>query len=107
MKLPPPWVRTWVVDPRRRGPDGPEQVSDGALGLLRHLDLANVERPMVIQSEDVGRAVSTSLDGVVERGFEIIGRAKGAEPRGCSLSAEDVAAPPPRAAEHDGRSASA
>ncbi|MBC7975410.1 MAG: hypothetical protein H7138_10525, partial [Myxococcales bacterium] len=91
MKRPPPWVRTWVVDPRRHGPDGAEPVGDGEVGLLRHLDLANVERPMVIQSEDVGRVVSTTVGGVRRRGFEIIGRAKGAEPRGCSLSAEDLA----------------
>jgi hypothetical protein len=90
-KLPPPWVRTAVVDPRRPGPDGPEPVEDGALGLLRHLDLANVERPIMIQSEDVGRVVPADEAG--PRGFEIVGRAKGAEPRGCSLSAEDLTAP--------------
>jgi Acyl-protein synthetase, LuxE len=90
-KVPPPWVRTAVVDPRRIGPDGPEPVEDGELGLLRHLDLANVERPIMIQSEDVGRVVPA--DGAWRRGFEIVGRAKGAEPRGCSLSVEDLAAP--------------
>lgn len=83
MKAPPAWVRTDLVDPRR-AQDGPQ--SDGALGLLRHLDLANVERPAMIQSEDVGRAVAAGD----ARGFEILGRAKGAEPRGCSLTAEDV-----------------
>jgi hypothetical protein len=88
MKLPPPWVRTLVVDPRRIGPDGPAPVGDGELGLLRHLDLANVERPIMVQSEDVGRPVSSGA----ARGFEIVGRARGAEPRGCSLSAEEFAA---------------
>jgi hypothetical protein len=86
-KVPPAWVRTQVVDPRRLGPAGPHPVEDGAVGLLRHLDLANVERPAMIQSEDLGRAV-TAADGA--RGFEILGRARGAEPRGCSLTAEDV-----------------
>jgi hypothetical protein len=106
MKLPPHWMRTEVVDPRRQGPDGPDPVEDGAVGLLRHLDLANVERPLMLQSEDVGHFVSANVDGVRQRGFEILGRAKGAEPRGCSLSAEAVAAPR-RHSEHDARSASA
>jgi hypothetical protein len=70
--------------------------------LLRHHDRANVERPIMIQSEDVG--VSVTAEGFRRRGFEILGRAKGAEPRGCSLGAEDLA---PRHAEHDARSASA
>jgi hypothetical protein len=92
MKLPPHWVRTSVVDPRRPGRHGCALVGDGEVGLLRHVDLANVERPIAIQSEDVGRVVTASVDGVLRRGFEIVGRAKGAEPRGCSLTAEDVAA---------------
>jgi hypothetical protein len=100
-KLGPPWVRTLVVDPRRRGPDGPEEVAVGELGLLRHLDLANVERPLVVQSEDVGRYV---LAGGV-KGFEILGRAKGAEPRGCSLSAEDLQQARPSQAAAPARSA--
>jgi hypothetical protein len=45
----------------------------------------------MIQSEDVGRVVPADETG--PRGFEIVGRAKGAEPRGCSLSAEDLTAP--------------
>jgi Acyl-protein synthetase, LuxE len=100
MKLPPRWVRTEVVDPRRQGPDGPEPVADGEVGLLRHLDLANVERPVMIQTEDVGRVVSANTGGELSRGFEVLGRAKGAEPRGCSLSAEEFASPRHRG-EHD------
>jgi hypothetical protein len=92
-KLGPPWMRTLVVDPRRAagggvagGPAGAREVEVGELGLLRHLDLANVERPLMVQSEDVGKYVV--VGGV--KGFEILGRAKGAEPRGCSLSADDL-----------------
>lgn len=107
MKLPPRWMRTQVIDPRRQGPNGPEPVAAGQLGLLRHLDLANVERPIMIQSEDVGRVVSGSADGRPSQGFEIVGRAKGAEPRGCSLSAEDLASSPVRHGEHEARTASA
>ena len=97
MKAPPGWVRTEVVDPRRSGPNGPEPVADGAVGLLRHLDLANVERPAMIQSEDLGRRVAPAGPNA-SAGFEILGRAKGAEPRGCSLSVEDVRVPRAREA---------
>lgn len=89
MKLSPPWMRTEVVDPRRGAAnsiDGPGVVEVGQQGLLRHLDLANVERPIMVQSEDVGRFVVSGG----QRGFEILGRAKGAEPRGCSLSAGEL-----------------
>jgi hypothetical protein len=101
LKLPPRWVRTEVVDPRRIGPDGPESVTDGSMGLLRHVDLANVERPLAVQSEDVGRYILAGAGGAARRGFEILGRATGAEPRGCSLAAEDLAARPVDAPECD------
>jgi hypothetical protein len=90
MKLPPHWVRTTVVEPRRHGARSSEPVGEGEVGLLRHVDLANVERPIAIQSEDLGRAVAASVDGALRRGFEILGRARGAEPRGCSLTADDL-----------------
>jgi len=79
-KKPPHWMRTQVVDPAHISGGIPETVSDRQ-GLLRHWDLANVERPLVIQSEDIG----------IKRGdgFEILKRAKGAEPRGCSLTMEE------------------
>jgi hypothetical protein len=95
MKVTPAWVRSEVVDPRRDGPDGPEPLADGEVGLLRHLDLANVERPAVIQSEDLGRHVAWR--GWPPRGFEIFGRIEGAEPRGCSLTADDLPAARPTA----------
>jgi Acyl-protein synthetase, LuxE len=103
MKLPPRWVRTEIIDPRRPASDGPELVDDRSVGLLRHLDLANVERPLVVQSEDVGRYASAGTGSAAKRGFEILGRAKGAEPRGCSLTADDVAAPAGRSADGDAR----
>lgn len=76
-KEPAPWARTWVVDPERGEP-----LPRGEIGVLRHLDLANVERPLCVQSDDVGVAFP---DGR----FEILGRAAGAEARGCSLDLED------------------
>lgn len=60
----PPWVRTRLVD-----------------GCLRHYDLANVDSVLAIQTEDLGRLENN-------RTFELLGRASGAEPKGCSLAAE-------------------
>lgn len=75
-KLPPPWVRTLVVDPETLEPLPP-----GREGLLRHVDLANLHTVLAIQTDDLG----VQRDG----GFEVLGRAAGAEPRGCSLMAEE------------------
>ncbi|MDP6943797.1 MAG: hypothetical protein QF464_06565 [Myxococcota bacterium] len=72
-----PWTRTRVV-----APDSLEPVSDGERGLLVHVDLANLERPAFVRTDDVGMA-----DG---DGFEVFGRASGAESRGCSLSVEEL-----------------
>jgi hypothetical protein len=54
-------------------------VADGETGLIRVFDLANVFSVMAIQTEDLGVRR--------ENGFELIGRAQLAEPRGCSLMA--------------------
>jgi hypothetical protein len=68
----PPWARVRVVSPETG-----REVVDGETGLLRVFDLANVFSVMAIQTEDLA----------VRRGdgFELISRAKLAEPRGCSL----------------------
>ena len=71
-----PWVRTCVVDAQTLDP-----VPPGTPGLLRIFDLANLGSVMAIQTED--RAVA-SPDGT----FQLLGRAEGSEPRGCSLDAE-------------------
>ncbi len=75
-KVPAPWARTWVVDPESGVP-----LSAGQVGVLRHLDLASVERPLCIQTDDLGVSFE---DG----SFEILGRATGAAPRGCALDLE-------------------
>jgi hypothetical protein len=74
-KLPPPWVRVQVVDA-----DSLEPVAEDSPGLLRFYDLANLHTVLGVQTDDLG----------VWRGggFEILGRASGAEPRGCSLAVE-------------------
>jgi hypothetical protein len=71
-KISPPWVRTVVVDPETL-----TEVHPGQTGLLRHFDLANCGSVMAIQTDDVG--YTTGI------GFEITGRAPGAEARGCAL----------------------
>lgn len=73
LKLVPPWVRTRVVDPETLAP-----LPAGETGLLQHFDLANLGSVMAIQTEDTGR--------VQDGGFELFGRAPGAQPRGCSIA---------------------
>ena len=74
-KTAPPWSRVLIIDPNT-GNEAPE----GEWGLIRIYDLANLWSAMCIQTEDLGVASSN--------GFEILGRAAGAEVRGCSLNAE-------------------
>jgi hypothetical protein len=68
----PPWARTQIISPETG-----REIADGETGLIRVFDLANVFSVTVIQTEDLG----------IRRGdgFELIGRAQLAEPRGCSL----------------------
>src|SRR5579859_3835750 len=68
----PPWARVQIVSPETG-----REVAHGESGLVRVFDLANVFSVLAIQTEDMA----------VRRGdgFELIGRAQAAEPRGCSL----------------------
>jgi hypothetical protein len=68
----PPWARARVVSPETGC-----EVADGETGLLQVFDLANAFSVLAIQTEDL--AVRWGA------GFELIGRAQDAEPRGCSL----------------------
>jgi hypothetical protein len=70
----PPWARARIISPETG-----REVADGETGLIRVFDLANVFSVLAIQTEDLA----------VRRGggFELIGRAHSAEPRGCSLMA--------------------
>lgn len=74
---PPPQVRTRILSPETLQP-----VAKGEIGLLAHLDLANVDSVAAILTEDIGREV----DG----GFIVIGRASGAAAKGCSLTLDDL-----------------
>jgi hypothetical protein len=73
---PPPWLRVTAVDPL-----GLEPVAPGAVGLARFVDLANVDSAVAVQTSD---QVRVAADGSVE----LLGRAPGATPRGCSLALE-------------------
>ncbi|MFN8559346.1 MAG: hypothetical protein U0531_19080 [Dehalococcoidia bacterium] len=76
-KASPPWVRTLVVDPFTMTP-----ARFGRTGVLCHFDLGNLDSVMALQTADLGVAD--------EMGFEILGRAAGAEARGCSLAVEEL-----------------
>ena len=68
----PPWARVQITSPETG-----REVAEGETGIIRIFDLANVFSVAAIQTEDLG----------IRRGagFELIGRAQMAEPRGCSL----------------------
>jgi len=68
----PPWARAQIISPETG-----REVNEGETGLIRVFDLANVYSVMAIQTEDLA----------IKRGsgFELLGRAALAEPRGCSL----------------------
>jgi len=68
----PAWARARIISPETG-----REVADGETGLIRIFDLANVFSVAVVQTEDLG----------IRRGegFELVGRAQLAGPRGCSL----------------------
>lgn len=76
-KINPPWTRTLVVDPETLKPLPP-----GKIGLLRHFDLANRGHILAIQTDDLG--------SMTPEGFEIYGRIKEGEARGCSLTIDEM-----------------
>jgi acyl-CoA synthetase (AMP-forming)/AMP-acid ligase II len=75
--IPPPWMRVVAVDAETLAP-----VLSGEVGILRIEDLANVDSAVVVQTADLGR--------IAAGGVELVGRAPGAPPRGCSLAMDDL-----------------
>lgn len=75
VKSGPHWIRSRLIDPLT-GQDVPA----GERGVLVHCDLANFNAVTTILTEDVGIAV----DG----GFLLLGRAKGAQAKGCSMAVD-------------------
>jgi hypothetical protein len=70
-------VRTRASDPETLA-----LLPHGELGALRHWDLANLGSVACIQTADLG--VTSPA------GFRVLGRASGAEARGCSLAMDDL-----------------
>ena len=72
----PAWVRTVAADPETLRP-----LPHGEIGVLRHCDLANLDSVMAIQTADLGFTTPG--------GFRVLGRARGAEARGCSIAMDE------------------
>ena len=82
----PPWVRVTAVDPTTLAP-----LADGDVGLARLVDLANVDSAVAIQTADRVRVLPGSPGN---HSIELLGRAPGAPPRGCSIAVDDMLGPP-------------
>jgi hypothetical protein len=76
VKSGPHWIRSRVVEPLTG-----IEVPKGQRGILVHCDLANFNSVTTILTEDVG----VEVDG----GFLLLGRAEGAQAKGCSLAVEE------------------
>lgn len=76
VKSGPHWIRTRVLDPLTA-----QEMPRGERGILAHTDLGNYNSVTTILTEDVGVAV----DG----GFLLLGRAQGAQAKGCSLAVDE------------------
>jgi anaerobic magnesium-protoporphyrin IX monomethyl ester cyclase len=76
-KINPPWTKTVVVDPETLKP-----LPAGETGLLKHFDLANRGHILAIQTDDLGR--------MTPEGFEVFGRSKEGEAKGCSLTIDEM-----------------
>jgi hypothetical protein len=73
----PPWARVVPVDPDTLAP-----VPEGAVGIAKIIDLMNVDSAVSVLTQDRVRRVA--------EGFELLGRAPGAPPRGCSIAIDEL-----------------
>ncbi|MCG2591565.1 long-chain fatty acid--CoA ligase [Ramlibacter sp. XY19] len=76
VKSGPHWIRSRLVDPLTG-----REVPAGERGVLAHTDLGNFNSATSILTEDVGVAAGA--------GFLLLGRAEGAQAKGCSLAVEE------------------
>ncbi len=81
----PPWVRVRVLDPVSL-----DEAPAGEPGLIAVFDLANLGSAVHLLTEDLGAAAAG--------GVRLLGRAAGAELRGCSLAVEELTGARPGAA---------
>lgn len=79
VKRGPHWMRTRAIDPLSG-----QSVPDGQPGILVHTDLANYNSVISVLTEDLGI--------ITDGGFQLLGRAEGAEAKGCSLAVESFVA---------------
>ena len=79
----PPWVRVRVLHPATGLLCAP-----GEPGLLQIHDLANTGSVAALLTADLGRMRGAPDDA--DCAFEVLGRAPGAEARGCSIAADDM-----------------
>ncbi len=75
----PPWARTVILDPETLA-----VLPEGEQGVICHYDLANCSSVVGILTEDLGVAT--------EEGFKFLGRVRGSESRGCSVSVDEMLA---------------
>lgn len=73
VKSGPHWTRVRIIDPLTN-----LDVPKGEPGIIVHYDLANYNSVAALLTEDVGVQVPT--------GFQLLGRAEGADAKGCSLA---------------------
>jgi len=83
-KLAPPWTRVRCVDPETG-----DEVAPGEVGRIAIHDLANSGSVAALETADLGRVVPAAAGA----GFDVLGRADGAEVRGCSIAADAMIAP--------------
>lgn len=77
----PPWARVVPVDP-----DTLVAVPKGEVGIAKIIDLMNVDSTVAVLTQDLARRVGEGESG----GFELLGRAPGATPRGCSIAIDEI-----------------
>jgi len=73
----PPWLRVRALDPMTL-----DELPEGRDGLLAFFDLANAGSVCHVLTEDVGSVTAGRV--------RLVGRALGAEPRGCSLAMDEL-----------------
>jgi hypothetical protein len=73
----PPWLRVVPVDEETLAP-----LPDGRIGIARIEDLANVDSAFAVLAPDRVRRVAG--------GVELLGRARNAAPRGCSIALDEM-----------------
>lgn len=76
LKSGPHWIRSRAIDPLSG-----QAVAPGETGVLVHCDLAHYNIVTSILTEDLGREANG--------GFYLLGRAHGAEAKGCSIAVEE------------------